>query len=97
MIEIGCCGFPCSREKYFRDFKIIEIQQTFYQPPQISLVKKWRNEAPEDFEFTIKAWQLITHPVSSQTYKKLKEKFGEDDKIYFCFFNNNKYVFFAWE
>lgn len=31
---------------------------------------KWWQVAPGDFEFTIKAWQLITHPPSSPTYRK---------------------------
>jgi len=33
-IKIGCCGFPTSKEKYYKDFKAVEIQKTFYQPPQ---------------------------------------------------------------
>lgn len=32
-IKIGCCGFPVSRERYFRDFGVVEIHETFYQPP----------------------------------------------------------------
>lgn len=45
--------------------------------------KRWRKNAPDTFEYTIKAWQLITHPSSSPTYRKLskslenKKKYGE--------------------
>jgi len=55
MIEIGCCGCPVSRKRYFEQFPVVEIQQTFYLPPQILLAQKWRREAPKDFEYTIKA------------------------------------------
>jgi hypothetical protein len=43
----------------------VEVQHTFYQSPQISTLKKWPKEAPPDFEFTLKAWQLITHTATS--------------------------------
>ena len=33
-IKVGCCGFPVSREKYYKNFDVVGIQQTFYQPPQ---------------------------------------------------------------
>jgi len=42
MIEIGCCGFPVSRKRYFEHFPVVAIQQPFYKPPQVSLVQKWR-------------------------------------------------------
>ncbi|OYV02673.1 hypothetical protein CGW93_04335 [candidate division bacterium WOR-3 4484_18] len=56
VIKVGCCGFPLSRKQYYEIFKVVEVQQTFY----------------DGFEFTIKAWQLITHTPSSPTYRKLK-------------------------
>jgi len=34
-ILVGCCGFPVGREKYYKTFKGVEIQQTFYQLPVI--------------------------------------------------------------
>lgn len=83
MIKIGCCGFPKAKSVYYRSFKVVELQKTFYELPKLSLLEKWRREAPEDFEFTIKASQLITHPASSLTYRRFKgelkhpEKYGE--------------------
>ena len=56
-------------KKYFEDFSLVEIQKTFYTFPKISTVKKWREKAPKDCEFTIKASQLITHDPSSPTYR----------------------------
>jgi len=71
-VRVGCCGFPVSRKAYYSKFAVVEVQQTFYQPPQASTLKRWRQEAPEDFEFTLKAWQLITHEASSPTYRRLR-------------------------
>jgi len=68
--KVGCCGFPRGMKHYFSQFRLVEVQQTFYQPPQVKTAIKWREIAPADFEFTIKAWQLITHPPSSPTYRK---------------------------
>jgi uncharacterized protein YecE (DUF72 family) len=69
---IGCCGFPMARGRYFEKFPLVEVQQTFYQPPRIETLRKWRQEAPKEFVFTLKAWQLITHRPTSPTYRKLK-------------------------
>lgn len=95
-IKVGCCGFPIKKEEYFQQFKIVELQSTFYQlPKKIETVKKWKSEAPKDFEFTLKAFQVITHEISSSTYKRLKEKFGNPKN--YGFFKNTKEVFEAWE
>ncbi len=72
-IKVGCCGFAASQKKYFELFKVVEIQQTFYQIPEIKTAEKWRHAAPPGFEFTMKAWQLITHVPSSPTYRRLRE------------------------
>jgi uncharacterized protein YecE (DUF72 family) len=70
-VKVGCCGFPKARGKYYERFKVVEVQQTFYQPPAPKTVGRWRAEAPADFEFTLKAWQLITHESRSPTYRRL--------------------------
>lgn len=79
-VKIGCCGFRSSRESYYPLFHAVEVQHTFYQPPQVSTLRKWREEAPHDFEFALKAWQLITHQSSSPTYRRLKRKLDDDEK-----------------
>lgn len=71
-IHIGTCGFGRTRrEEYVKLLSVVEIQHTFYQPPQIATLEKWRAAVPADFEFTLKAWQLITHEATSPTYKRL--------------------------
>lgn len=71
-MKVGCCGFPVSRAKYYKTFGVIELQSTFYQLPQEKTAERWREEASPDFEFTAKAWQAITHPLSSPTWRRVK-------------------------
>ncbi len=96
-VKIGCCGFPISRKKYYEKFKVVELQQTFYQIPDENTVWRWREESPKDFEFTLKAFQLITHPPSSPTYRKLKMKIDERKIENYGFFKPTDEVFKAWE
>jgi uncharacterized protein YecE (DUF72 family) len=96
-IWIGCCGWAGARAPYFQQFRTIELQNTFYQPPKIELVEKWKHEAPEGFRFCLKAWQLITHPASSPTYRKLKILLSEESKSRMGGFQQSDEVYSAWE
>jgi len=78
MIFVGTCGFCKARKKYFQDFKTVEIQQTFYRILEGKVLKKWRSEAPEGFVFSIKAFQGITHPANSPTWKRSNVKPSKD-------------------
>lgn len=71
-LKIGCCGFGRARAQYFARFPLVEVQRTFYSPPRLTTAQRWRAEAPPQFEFTLKAWQLITHEPSSPTYGKAR-------------------------
>ena len=95
-IKIGCCGFRSSRESYYAELPAVEVQHTFYQPPQLSTVEKWRAEAPAGFEFTIKAWQLITHQSSSPTYRRLKRELTERERERAGSFRPSRIVREAW-
>lgn len=97
MIKIGCCGFRSSRESYYGLLPAVEVQHTFYQPPQVSTLRRWRAEAPAGFEFTLKAWQLITHQSSSPTYRRLKRQLTEEEKEEAGAFRPNTVVEEAWE
>jgi len=95
-VKIGCCGFPKARNLYYKSFKLVEIQQTFYQPPQLKTIGRWRMEAGHDFEFTLKAWQLITHESKSPTYRRLTLSWPEK-KLDLCgFFKPTNEVQWAW-
>jgi len=76
-VRIGCCGFPQPLVRFAQNFRLAEVQQTFYQPPQLKTLERWRAQVPADFEFTLKAWQLITHESTSPTYRRLREKLSD--------------------
>jgi uncharacterized protein YecE (DUF72 family) len=95
-IKVGCCGFPRGKKKYSEQFKLVEIQQTFYKPPLIATAQKWREEVPEDFEFSIKGWQEITHLPSSPTYRKAGLHVPADKESNYGFFKPSEEVFEAW-
>jgi uncharacterized protein YecE (DUF72 family) len=97
MIKIGCCGFSLSRKKYFETFEIVEIQQTFYQPPQLATAIKWRREAPQGFVYTMKAWQLITHTSHSPTYRRLSTPIPESQQDCYGSFQPTDEVHQAWQ
>lgn len=94
-IKVGCCGFPLKREEYFKIFSLVELQNTFYQPPEVSALEKLRNLSPSNFEFTIKAWQIITHPHNLPTYRRFRESLGKKEN--YGFFKDTGEVFSAWE
>ena len=74
LLKTGCCGFPLPKTEYAGRFPVGEVQQTFYEPPRISTLQRWRTIVPPQFEFTLKAWQLITHTAKSPTFRRLKTK-----------------------
>jgi len=96
MIKVGCCGFPVKREIYYQTFPVVEVQQTFYKLPRIATGRRWREEAPSDFEFTMKAWQLITHEPSSPTYRRSGKAIPEKKRKNYGFFKGTEEVDEAW-
>ncbi|MDR5683230.1 MAG: DUF72 domain-containing protein [Armatimonadota bacterium] len=73
-VRVGCCGFARRFEEYAQHLDVVEVQQTFYRMPQHRTVERWRRRVPDRFEFTLKAWQLITHTPDSPTYRRLGHK-----------------------
>jgi len=77
MISIGTSGWmynhwkgPFYPEKfpnnemlkyYANKFKTVEVNSSFYRLPTTKTVQKWMNETPDQFIFSIKASQFITH------------------------------------
>lgn len=96
-IKVGCCGFPVARNRYYQTFSLVEVQQTFYQPPEPATARRWRTEAPPGFEFALKAWQLITHEPSSPTYRRLKENIPQEKRDSYGSFRPTTEVLDAWE
>ena len=96
-INIGTSGFHVTKDKYADLLSCVEIQHTFYQPPQIKTLERWRDQMPTEFEFVLKAWQLITHEAKSPTYKRLKKKLSETEKPETGYFKPTSIVREGWE
>src|ERR1044071_1125237 len=58
-LYVGCCGWTEAQARYVTNFRTIELQTTFYQPPTSAVAKRWKSHAPPEFRFCMKAWQLI--------------------------------------
>ncbi len=58
--------------RYPTHFRVVEVQQAFYQPPTVNVITRWRTQMPGNFEFTLKAWMLSTHLAKSPTYRRLR-------------------------
>ena len=49
-------------EYYSRFFNTVEVNSSFYRPPNPGYVYNWARRVPERFLFTVKLWQKFTHP-----------------------------------
>jgi uncharacterized protein YecE (DUF72 family) len=49
-------------EYYGQFFNTVEINSSFYRPPNPGYVDNWIRRVPDDFLFTVKLWQKFTHP-----------------------------------
>jgi uncharacterized protein YecE (DUF72 family) len=109
-IKVGTCGYGYYKpegnwkqkyksklQAYSDAFGVVEINRTFYGLPMVKTTQRWRDEALEGFEFTLKAWQAITHSTSSMTWGKRKEQLTEKQKENFGDLRPNREVIEAWE
>lgn len=72
MTRVERCGLSRAQAQTCKHFCLVEAQRSFHKTPRSETYQRWRDEAPADFEFTLKAWQLITHKPTSLTYRKAK-------------------------
>jgi uncharacterized protein YecE (DUF72 family) len=96
-LKLGLCGFRLSLAEYVKRFEVVEVQITFYQPPQIKTLERWRAESPDGFEFTVKTWQLVTHESTSPTYRRLKRKLSDPEREDVGAFKPTEIVREAWQ
>lgn len=47
---------------YAQYFNTVEINSSFYRPPNKVAAASWAAKVPDDFRFTAKLWQKFTHP-----------------------------------
>lgn len=72
-VRIGLCGFTMAMEDYALSFPVVEVQNTFYEPPRDEVMQRWRAVTAPTLEYIVKVWQLVTHSASSPTYRRLKQ------------------------
>lgn len=109
-IKVGTCGYgywsppegwkdkyESKLQAYSEAFEVGELNRTFYKLPMVKTAERWRREAVKEFEFTLKAWQAITHPTSSPTWRGKKDKLSEKQKENFGYLRPNEEVFDAWK
>ncbi len=100
MIRVGCCGwgfYGGGLKAYQRKFSTVEVQQSFYRLPRVRTAERWLAEAPEGFEFTVKAWQALTHPPTSPTWRRSGLKPEELERMQYGWLRPTRDNFEAWK
>ncbi len=69
-VLVGTCGWGMAQQRYYATLPLVELQQTFYRLVRVETAHRYRRQAPEGFCFTLKAFQGITHPGNSPTYRR---------------------------
>jgi uncharacterized protein YecE (DUF72 family) len=82
--------------KYFERFNAVEVQESFYDPPTERTLAKWRRTAPDGFAFTMRAWQLITHPASYSGYQRIRRPWDQQARDRFGLFQPTEQTKWAW-
>ncbi|GBC72743.1 hypothetical protein HRbin04_00135 [archaeon HR04] len=70
MRYVGCCSRRVTWQEYTRLFNAIEVDSTFYRLPRVDTAKRWFESTSGKVRFCIKAFQCITHPLTSPTWKR---------------------------
>jgi uncharacterized protein YecE (DUF72 family) len=53
MITVGCAGFAVPATRYFKEYSFVEVQETHRATPGAGTIRRWRREAPAEFEFAV--------------------------------------------
>jgi len=56
-------GNKSSLKVYSEIFNFVEVNSTFYEYPKLSLLEGWRRLVPEDFTFSLRCNQDLTHRI----------------------------------
>jgi uncharacterized protein YecE (DUF72 family) len=63
---------------YSKAFNFVEVNSTFYDIPKMKTVEYWRKIVPEDFEFSVRCNQRLTHELK---FNSVTEDFEILDKM----------------
>lgn len=112
-VTVGTCGYAryappgdwsleydSKLAAYADAFDCVELNRTFYSLPEVATAERWRREARRvnpDFSFAVKAWQAITHPISSPTWRGKDGDLSEVEREEVGVLQPNRTVLDAWE
>jgi uncharacterized protein YecE (DUF72 family) len=61
--QSGSRGRHASDLAYYAEhFDTVEVNSSFYRPPEPATTGKWANQTPSAFDFSLKLFQKFTHP-----------------------------------
>ena len=66
---------------YSQAFNFVEVNSTFYEIPKMNTVKSWRKTVPENFEFSVRCNQILTHELMFESVPKAYEILDQMVKI----------------
>lgn len=95
--RVGCAGFSMKLSRYFETFGLVEVQQSFFDPPTERTLARWRRGAPEGFVFTMRAWQFITHPPTYPGYMRIRRPWDQAARDRFGSLQVTEQTRWAWE
>ena len=61
-VHVGCSGLPLKRAQYYETLKAVEVLPVQEVPPRPASARRWREEAPGGFVFTMVASRLLCSP-----------------------------------
>ncbi|OGO17364.1 MAG: hypothetical protein A2Z14_11890 [Chloroflexi bacterium RBG_16_48_8] len=62
---------------YARSFKTVELNVTYYRFPEARYVRGWIDRTPEDFLFSVKAHQSLTHERKTPDFHGFRDSIDE--------------------
>jgi len=65
-----------SLKAYSENFNFVEVNYTFYEYPSAKMVERWRQTVPEDFTFTVRCHQDLTHRIGFMPVDQAYAVFG---------------------
>ena len=66
-----------SLKAYSEAFNFVEINYTFYEYPNVRLVEGWRKTVPNDFTFSVRCHQDLTHKIGLKPVDEAYQVLGQ--------------------
>lgn len=66
-----------SLKAYSEVFNFVEVNYTFYEYPNVGLVEGWRKTVPEDFSFSVRCHQELTHKIGLRPVDEAYQVLGQ--------------------